>query len=404
LRALVIRTLGLLAVVTLSACGGAGGADPVVDPTVVSTLTGAPIMAPGPAATSTVTLGGPASGLSGSGWNVFVGTDQGLSTLDAQSGATPVLFVPDEGDAATAEGAVSAMAATSTGVVLSAEAGLFHTQSWALLRSPLSDALGDLTILDLAVGEGDALWIVATDGLYLADAEGLSSITFEGLEAPRYVAAHGARVAVSSPSAVHVVDSASWNVQTVEITGAIHDVASWEPGFLVAADDGLYEELGSGWSRRTLSDTEAAQVVAIDAGGDRAVVATSVGLISITATKSQGLTEAMDLSDVEHLALDQHGNAWTTIGDVATFWQVGAPPSFEGEVKSYFVSKCNWCHGMGSEGAPKRDFTDYDVVVSMLEPIMERIALDLMPPIDKGLTTEEEDLLLARWIDGGLAP
>jgi ligand-binding sensor domain-containing protein len=376
----------------------------VVDPVVVSTLTGAPIMAHGPAATSTVTLGGAASGLSGSGWNVFVGTDQGLSTLDAQSGATPVLFVPDEGDTTTAEGAVSAMAASTSGVVLSADAGLFHTQSWALLRSPLSDALADLTILDLAVGADDALWVVASDGLYLADADGLSSITFAGLETPRYVAAHGERALVSSPAAVHVVDSASWNVQTVEITGAIHDVASWEPGFLVAADDGLYEEMAGFWSRRTLSDGEAAQVVAIATEETRAVVATSVGLISITATGSQGLSEAMDLSDVEHLALDQHGNAWTTIGDLATFWQVGTPPSFEAEVKTYFAGKCNWCHGTGSEGAPKRDFTDYSVVVSMLEPIMERIALDLMPPIDKGLTTEEEDLLLARWIDGGLAP
>jgi hypothetical protein len=41
----------------------------------------------------------------------------------------------------------------------------------------------------------------------------------------------------------------------------------------------------------------------------------------------------------------------------------------------------------------------------MIEPVMERIVLGLMPPPDYNMVANEDQLdLLARWIDGGMQP
>ena len=356
-----------------------------------------------PVETTQVNLSGSVTGLEGVGWDVFVGTDEGVFVLNDSRGAVTLEVV----EAEWGEAPLSALSMTADleTAVISTDKGLVHSQGALLLASPLSDPIGELLIEDMAIGSQGELWIAANDGLYRAGPTELVSVDYGSEAPPTHVAFHDGRVLVAGQKSARIIDVESWSVQTLQLTGSVLDLGSRSGGFMLGCDDGLIVESDDTWTRYPITTGGAARASAVTGREDRVVTATSAGLVEWRDGDLRRLSEDTDLGHIEHITLDQHGHVWTSQGSEAIQWRAGNPPSFEEDIAPFFVSKCDWCHMSASAGAPQRDFKNYEIVVALLEPIIERIALGSMPPPEVGMTTTEEELeLLARWIDGGLEP
>lgn len=402
--------LGFLVVMLGAGCGESADVMPPPEPEFPPTSDSAWVRGEqtGEIAGTTLTLPdfGEIRSVGAAGGELYVGASTGLYVVDQDALEFVPVYVEGEEELTTTGGVID-MAVSGDVMIIAADDGLFHIQDWALLRSPLSDVVGDLQIHALSVTE-TGVWIGAQEGLFRITDNAMESISLGDGGAVVDLAvipgtallAYGANHTGKALS--YVLDTSTMESDWTPNGVPAVNLAGWGEVLVMGGKDLLVRGGDGAWTR--WSDL---QVSAVGSSADGLHLATDDGIYRLTDdAEGPGLTPVAnvgDLSDALGVGMDTYGHLWTATVDTVTRWETGSAITFE-DVQGIFSAQCAWCHATGLN-APKRDFEDYALVYAMLEPITEYIALDLMPPSGMGGPVSDADkLLLQRWIDGGAAP
>lgn len=393
------RSLGSLAALVLIA--GCDGTEPLELDTVEVTTDEAAVIFAAASPTTRVELGAELSALADDD-GVPVGAIQaGLVSIEGDS-ANPVAVVAS-GDEPSSVGAVYAIAPRASGLLISSESGLFHTWAGVLLPSPASDALRGASALAVADGdEGEIVYAALSDGLHRLDAMTHERIEL-GFGAPTALAATRDAVLLAFGERLVELDPNTLAYREVPADiGVVTAAAAAGQRLVAGGSDGLVIREGDG---RYLVYPALAGVIDIttdSAGVAHALV--SEGVVRLDPAGPIGLSALPESSAAwVGLALDTAGYVWLGETEALTRLDTGRPVSFADDVAPILALRCAPCHALG-ELAPKRDFTDYDIVIALSDAIMTRVSTRLMPPPpNPGLDAEEYEILV-RWYAGERAP
>jgi hypothetical protein len=345
--------------------------------------------------------------MASSGGDVFVGTTDGIYKVSSTG-----LYAMDlywETGEPSETGAVKAMAARADGVLIAAENGIFHTYQWAVLASPLTGTLADLDIIALSLtgsGENETVFVAAANGFYRVTNSSMDHITIgDESGGPTALAAAGNTVLVAYGAKVYEFNNGN-NTYTEAPSGIgnVLSMATDGSAVAIATDGGLTTRDSKGsYVRYSLADSgsgEAVDAVALDNGG-RSVGLIAAGLVSVAGASVSGLAGTAAPTASRQVAVDGWGNVWVSEGTTIVGWMVGTPVSFAESIETIFSTRCNYCHVDGS-GGPKHDFSNYDEVIALSDPILERVSIGQMPA-DAPLEDDQFKLII-QWYAGGQNP
>ena len=315
-----------------------------------------------------------------------------------------VAVVADPGEPLTT-GPVRAFARRDGGLLVSAEGGLYHTFDGVLLASPASPALFGATALSIALdGEHEVVWAALPDGLHRLDARAHERIVFpDEPAAPTAVAALPDAVLVAFGDRLYELAPDSLEYRLVPAAlGAVELAVAAADRLFAGGPGGLLERRADGTYLHyaTLGPVLA---LATDASGIP-YARIAEGVLRLDPIGPVGFASSPDLTtSYVGLALDRDGHTW--LGDGATLLRLatGRVVSFAADVAPILDARCGSCHRDG-EGAPRRDFADYDLALALSEAIFTRISTGLMPPPPSPTLTADEYDLLVRWYAGDRAP
>ncbi len=417
-----VRICSLGFALAATACGGRSEnlvvTQPPVPTSIVQRIEGAPADA---AAVDRVEVGAAAapSALSSMAGLIAVGTPAGLfaGSRAQPNTLSPVLVLADSSEPQTT-GAVYLMARRSSGgLLVYAENGLFHDSVGSLLPSPLSGALAGrpLTSLD-AFGSGDSeeLWMVA--GGVGTHASGGQLTTFQigdGTSVPdAVVAVDTERAIVAQGGAAYLLELDQLQATPIaEGLGHVNGFDRSEDGSTyLATESGLLERSRAGdVSLRTLAPvgSAAVNVLGVSAAFGSVVAETSKWLARVDANSAAKLGSAAAPRPGRGIAIDTNGDTWSA--DEGKLFRVltGRPVSFGSDVKPFFDRHCMSCHRTGAQGAPVRNFDDFETAKSFSALIARRlqaIGILPMPPAYVETLTAADYAVVIRWIGGGLQP
>ncbi len=393
----------LVVVVLVSGCESAAPIEP--DAIRVTTVEAA-VTFPAAPSLSRYEAGAPIASLADDDGTPIAATPAGPSALVALDGTTlaPVELIADADGPATT-GAVHAFARRADGLLLSADAGLFHTFAGALLWSPASDALAGASALAVVRGDdGEIVYAAMPDGLHRLSATAHERIAIpDESSAPSALAANSSVVLVAHGDRLYELALDDLTVREVpaELGSIDHATAAGERliacgqgGLVVREADGSYvRHAGLGPVLALTADAYGIAYARI-AGG----------IVRLDPSGPVGFAPAPS-SAVGYvgLALDRDGHVWLGEGSALVRLATGKVVSFAADIAPILEARCATCHEDG-ERAPRRDFTDYDVVLALSEAIFTRISTGLMPPPPNAGPDAAEYDLLVRWYAGERAP
>jgi len=330
-------------------------------------------------------------------------TAEGLVTVEGAA-ASAVTVVAAPGDP-VATGRVYALARRDLGLLVSAEAGLFHTFEGALLPSPASAALSGATALALARdGALEVVWAALPDGLHRLDDKAHERIVIpDEPGAPSAIAALAEVVLVAFGERLYELDTGDLAYRVVPAAlGSIEHAASAGDRLFVGGPAGLLERRADG---TFLLYPSLAPVLALATDPhDIAYARVADGVLRLDPSGPVGFAPSPDPSaSLVGLALDRDGHLWLGVGAALLRLSTGRVVSFAADLAPTLEARCGSCHAEG-DGAPRRDFADYDIALALSEAIFTRISTGLMPPPPSPPLTPEEYDLLVRWYAGERAP
>lgn len=389
-----------MAASTPTAAGETGAPTPTAAP--LTRLVGAPAPAAEAPPVDLYPSEGPVTAVLGAAGQVWVGTMDGV----ARAGLTgpELVEVWAEAGEPTATGAVRQLAARAEGVLVLAEAGLFHSGQGVLLYSPLSLALDGLDVGAVAVaGEGasEVVWIGAADGLYRCTTSLLERIDVPGVSGgPLALAVDGDHVWVSWPEGLVDLDPTAWTYRLERRVAGGTSVVVADGEVWVGSLAGLYhvgEELTWYSLDHTGLGVPIGALAADPAGG------VLVGLDGRVARVDAG--GAVEVAEVDGaprgIGVDGIGDLWVGTAAGVSAVRIGTPISFAGDVAPLLGAQCNGCHWDSAVG-PRHDFTDYNQVVPLADDVLERVLTGQMPPSGP-LPAADVDTLVG-WYETGLNP
>ena len=317
------------------------------------------------------------------------------------------LEAQDSTGATVSTGAIRAIVRREEGLLIAADEGIFYTEGDLVIRSPLTDVLADLDVLDLSsTGQGDAetVWVVALEGLYRVTSAALEMLEIPELTAlPTAVGALDQVILLAVDDALIELDPVTLVPVTLPDVGPVAKIRVVGTEAWIATGSGLLRRDATGdYTRYTLSDAEAGEPVydvAVDYAG-RAIATSGPGVVRLDAGTLEGLYSAALLGNAPAIALDTTGNVWLG-GSALTGLLIGEPIGFEATIAPIFATNCNGCHLHGT-AAPAHDFTDYTEVMAMVQEILQRVLSGQMPP---GAPLEDYEYdALELWSETGMNP
>ncbi|WP_156041174.1 hypothetical protein [Chondromyces apiculatus] len=410
--------------ITLAGCGGeeaaqpgppGGGAGPEI-----AVVHGAPRAMGEEPASEEHAVEGYAAAMASNGALVAVGTTKAVYELGA-SGPLQLAIVGDGPDLPVSTGQVRAMAPYEEGLLVAAEGGLFYTAGGALQPSLGSEALAALTItamnarvVRVTTGEDDAtethLALVTTDGARELSRGEMVSWTVEGeAGAPTAMLAQQDRIILAFEERVYEIDKATSKAYPVlfdagRIRAIACDSLACEEGSLIylASDEGLVERSPDGaYTLYPLAaegePAVAVESFALDAQKQRLYALAGPSVLRVHAGALPDAIATATPADLpRRIAVDKLGDVWSGGGLAVRKHAVGAPLSFAADVRPIMHEYCAGCHADGSQGAPRVDFTSYDVMLEAADVLLVRVTQGTMPPAgyEKKLPKEKIQILI----------
>lgn len=349
------------------------------------------------------------------GGALWIGTTSSLWRLPSGGQVLETVMVYGSDETWSDHGGTDGIFPTADGLLILGGGDAHESDGTVVVPSSVAAILADLAVRHLSVDPAGDLWLAAEEGLLRIGTDGLLAYDLPGATGgPTLVAATTKNLIVAYEDLLFEMSVESAAVSPGPSAGGLRHMARWGERVAVATDGGLLLfDLDQTWKLYPFDAGHGAQAASwVTADGDRLLVTTDEGILALVdddgALGVAALVAGKSLAAGVAPAGDRDGHVWTATGTTATRWSVGSPLGFA-DVAGVFEAQCNSCHVLGIAGAPKRDFGSYDVVVSMIDPIMERIALGLMPPPGDGvwsgpLVPPSDIDLLVRWIDGGMNP
>jgi len=398
----------LLASSAFAACQGPDDSTsvnnpPVNDRLVLHVITGSPGVVNEEPPSDSYEIEGYVTTMAGRGTIVTAGTTTGVFELGA-SGPTLLPIVGVEPDLPGSTGIVRAMAGYDDGVLVVADNDILFAQSGALTRSAGKTTLQPLKIKTMGArledDDGDMtpetyLSVIGAEAGHELAAGSLVTWTVQGeMGAPSAMLAQKNTVYMAFGHRVYEIDKALGTAIALPFDmGNIHEMAcsslACDAGSLVyfASDVGLVERSASGlYSLYTLADGDAPGVgvesFAIDGSKQRLYAIAGDQLLRIRAGDvPSAVATVSSTTDTRKLVVDKIGDVWTGTGRNITKYALGTPLSFLTDVQPIMHEYCAECHAAATNGAPKIDFEDYSVAVSLVDRIIARAAVERsMPP------------------------
>ena len=332
---------------------------------------------------------------------LYVGSDAGVSRV-TRGVSQPVPVLAADGESTTT-GRVRGLIARGTEVLVLGDEGLFQSTQGVLVPSPLTASLAGLTLRDLCL-HGDALYLPADEGLVRVVAGQVSRLTFAGVtEAPtRCVSASADRLIVAFTSEiVELSPNGDTAVRGPSGAGTVRAVIAGLDGavHLATTRGVLSRDAGGAWTLWPI------------AGGAGGLTVWEGGLAVATATSllrydAAGWTPVATLPASEGarpLAIASSGHPVVAAPSALVEVQSGTGPSFEASVSPVLAASCGGCHATGA-AAPKHDFSQYAIAVSLADVIVQRVTTGVMPPATSPRLSAEALEALLNWYDGGMNP
>jgi hypothetical protein len=389
------------------------GTAPVDERLELRVVPGAPLSVKDEPQNNSYDVEGYVTTMAGRGSLVTSGTTIGVYELGS-SGPELLPIVGVEPDLPVSTGIVRAMAGYDDGILVIADNDILFAKNGALTRSVGKTALEMLGIQTMSArfadDNGDMttethLSIVGASGAHELSNGSLATWTVDGeMGQPSAIFAQKDTVFLVYGRRVYEVDKAKGEAFVPPFDmGNIHEIAcsslACDAGALLyfASDKGLVERSASGvYSLYTLTDTEGQYVgvdsFAIDGSKQRLYALAGEQLLRIRSGDVPAAVATLPMAkDPRKLVVDKIGDVWTGSGQTVTKYALGTPLSFLTDVQPIMHEYCAECHATAQQGAPKIDFEDYSVAVSLLERIIARAAVERsMPPgtYDKKLPAE----------------
>lgn len=351
----------------------------------------------------------------------------GLATLSgrlAVATSSSVESVADGGLAPLAVGAPDedSSLGTVTGVFrrgasslwVTSSLGLFHDAPGHghLLRSPASDSLGGRVVRALdAWGSGSAeeLWLLTDQGLVQLAQGHLTPVSLS-FPAKGELGLPSTVVAVGPGQAVMTADSDAFFVDLQASTATWLADALGEVKSSTRADDGTaLLATTEGVLRRRPSG--AVELVTLGGpiddvwGGGGVVMVVTQGAVAQLDGEQARRRGPVSSAHPRGAVVDAAGNTYVLDGAELAKLATGTDdaPSFEADVKPFFVAHCVSCH---QATHPIIDFTNYDTAVAKAAATVARLreTTSPMPPANTEVLVPSQYAVVLRWVEGGLKP
>ncbi|MBM4376960.1 MAG: c-type cytochrome [Deltaproteobacteria bacterium] len=440
-RAQGVRRYGALAVTGLAlvvACGSREADHAAAASTTTTTSGGGE----GGGDTRLVVVHGPPTGndpmvarenLKFDGYAVAAGTRGGLTLVGTSLGASeashagvlPLPLLGDEPALPASSGAVRAIAPYGDGLLVAADEALLFAKDGALFLSGGHEALHPLGLIGLSSRTADEdddgalephLALRTKGGLIELEDGVLRTWSIPGeTGAPSAALVQRDRLFVAYDARLHEIDRATLQTHRVggelgRITAMACSTLACPPGSVIAigTDAGLLERGADGrYALYTLAaegETPlAVRALALDEVSQRLYALAEAGstavLVRVLTGARPTLVASIDATQAAStLAVDKTGDVWAFYGGVATRFATGSPLSFASDIAPVFQTYCASCHEKGTNGAPAKDFTDYETAVALGAKVLERLKDGSMPPPGSPPMPKEQLALIAEWL------
>ena len=346
----------------------------------------------------------PITSVGSAGSVVLVGTEAGLLVHDEDQLESAQLIITDDDQPVTV-GEIFAIAKRSHGAFVASTEGLFVWSDGMLQTSPAGASLEGLSVRAMASRDsevGEELWLVSDHGLSVISDGTRTDFDVPMLAAPpQRVAASEDALLVASTTQLVAIALPSMEVSTFDDLGVIHQLAGAGPHLWALTDAGpVGRSSGAPWQQLDLGDGSRSRSIVVDP---------TLGLFIITdkgvVTGDSAVEVPWPEADASMAALDSLGrlvvaNSTVTMTVVVDMAKI----SFAEDIAPIFETRCNTCHLAGTPGVPFRDFTDYEQVVALEDPILERMGTGLMPPVGSPELSDDEFDAVVAWFATGAQP
>jgi len=285
------------------------------------------------------------------------------------------------------------------------------------LLSPFSQTIAGMSVTSLdsfGVGDAEELWLVGDGTAAHAGAGELITLHIGGTTGAPDLA-----VAVDAGRAIIAVAGTAYLVDLAKLEAtAIADHLGQVNGFDRSEDETVYLATESGLLARSRAGdvtlwtfapagSGAQNVFSVSAVYGALLAATSQSVLQVQTNDSSRVASAAAPARGRALSLDANGDAW--LADQGKLYRLltGKPVSFATDVKPFFDLHCMVCHRTGANGAPVRNFDDFETAKSFSSTIVRRlqaIGVPPMPPTSAETLTASDYAVVIRWVGGGLQP
>jgi len=300
----------------------------------------------------------------------------------------------------------------TSGLWVTTSQGLFHDAQGHLLRSPASDSLGGRTARALDAwgsGTSEELWLLTDQGLVQLAQGHLTPVELSfpakgelGLPSAVVAVGPGQAVMTAGGDAFFVDLQASTATWLADALGEVKSATRADDGTaLLATTEGVLRRLPTGAVELM---TLGGPIDDVSAGGGVVTVVTQ-GAVARLEGEQARRRGPVSSARPRGAVVDAAGNTFVLDGAELAKLATGTDdvPSFEADVKPFFVAHCLSCH---QATHPIIDYTNYDTAVAKAADTVARLreTTSPMPPANAEVLVPSQYAVVLRWVEGGLKP